>query len=104
MTVIDATDRHLTCPWCGARIGAFSTETPGDQPDPGDVAICAGCLRYNIFQPSATGLVMRRANAAELAWIESQPEYRAARRAVEDFDTPADAERAWRSGYGQEEG
>lgn len=90
-------DHFVCCPWCGGRIRLFTGVGQQDPPDPGDFAICAGCLQIGIFQPSATGLILRRANAWESEVLMTHPDIRAARMALQRNETAEQAAEELRS-------
>lgn len=93
----------ISCPWCGAQIRLYAAVGADEPPDPGDHAICGGCLRIGIFQMSATGLVLRRANAWETQVVMADPEMREVRAALQRSETAQAAADELRRMYAQTE-
>lgn len=89
----------LTCPWCGTEHDLHDARDPQRRPMPGDTSICSGCLGIGVFESSAGGLTIRRANRAEAQMILKRPDVRSGLEALwHHLGHPVgDAVDAWRN-------
>lgn len=77
--------RDSSCWKCGTRVDALAPttfhENPHEVPRPGDVSICIYCAALNVF---AVDLSLRQPEPNEIEFYLSNPEVRAAIKAVID--------------------